>query len=1151
MFARAILLLALPLALSAQETRGTILGRVTDQSGALIAGGEVSATNVATGVTIGSKTNEAGNYLLPYLLTGTYTLHAQFAGFKKFTREGIQVRINDTVEVNIQMEVGNFADSIDVKAETPLLATAESSLGQVVDERRVMELPSFGSSPMVLVQLAPGVINSTDMRLAKAGSFSINKNSQFATDGAGTYNNEFTLDGVSNTQAQGTSARVGFIPPSSAVAEFKVQTSSYDSSVGHTVGSLVNVSTKSGTNTLHGEAYWWLRNSALDTPNIFQNRAAQKLPVYQDNRYGLAASGPVKLPHLYDGKNKSFWFYAWEANQFGIPQSFTNTVPTEAMRQGDLSALLALGANYQVYDPLTTVTAPGGRFSRQPIPGNLIPRNRLDPVAQNILKFYPLPNQAGTRDSRNNYFRTTKALEKTWVHMGRFDHAFSQNHRVFLRLSKDFWEEDKNHSFDSDAVGIVLNRENHGLSFDDVYVFNPTFLVNFRYGITRATFTERRGSRGFNLSSLGFSQRLVSLIDKNLAAFPNVQAGSLTQLSNWESGDGGNYSMTHSAAGTFTKLRGDHNFRFGADFRVYRENQGRYPIDVAPQLAFSTSYTRGPLDNSPSQPVGGELASFLLGVPSGELDRTATLAEQDKYFGLYLQDDFKAAKRLTLNFGLRYELESPVTERFNRSVAHFAYDQPSPIEAQARANYAKAPIFELPPDQFRVLGGLTFVGVGGNPRTYWNGRKTNFMPRAGLAWQLLPKTVLRAGYGLFYDTIGVNKTDSIQTGFSQSTPIQASLDSELTYIATTADPFPRGLLEPAGASGGLATNLGQSVSFFAVDRKQPTIQRWSFGFEQVLPGQFLAEASYVASRGSRLGINRQLNNTPAQYLSRLGVRDQKTIDFLSASSPNPFFGVYSIAGQNISRGSLLRPFPQFSGVTFNDPVGYSWYHSLQTRLEKRFSRGYTFQLSYTWSKTMEAMEFLNATDPVPYRSISSLDRTHRLVTSGIWELPFGRGRHFGTTMPRPLDFFAGGWQLNGVVQRQSGPPIGFGDVWTLFNGNPDNVKLSKDQRSVDRWFNTDAGFNKNNQQQLGSNIRVSPLRFSGIRGDGQARWDFSAIKNFRMTEKARMQFRAEVLNAWNHPNLSTPNTSPTSTAFGTITGQDVPRSWQMSLRMTF
>src|SRR4051794_21383952 len=716
--------------------------------------------------------------------------------------------INDRVDLNFELEVGQTTESIEVTADAPLLDTASSSLGQVVDQRRILELPTFGGSVMSLVQLAPGVINTTDMRLAKSGSFSINKNSQVATDGAGVYNNEFTLDGVSNTQAEGGSTRVGFIPPSAAVAEFKVQTAAFDASAGHSVGAVVNVSTKSGTNQLHGQAEWALRNSLFDAPNIFQNRAGQKPPHYTDNRWGIVAGGPVMLPKLYDGRNRTFWFYGYGGNKFGVPQSFTSTVPTLAMRGGDLSALLALGPQYQIYDPKTTVDIGGGRFQRLPFANNIIPPERLDPVAQKILSYYPLPNQAGNRDFSANYFYTPSAKEDTWDHLFRIDHNLSSNHRVFLRAHADFWEENKNHTFpDTIAAGIVLNRHNKGAAFDDVYVFSPTFLFNFRYGVEFGDFLERRLSRGFDLKTLGFSSQLTSLIDASLMTFPNMRVGTLTQLGNWESGDGGTSSLTHSFAGTFTKLLGSHNLRFGPEFRVYRQNLDRFQLDTAPLLNYETTYTRGPFDNSAAPTVGGELAAFLLGVPAGELARTASYAQQDKWFGVFLQDDWKVNAKLTLNLGLRYEYEAPVTERFDRSVAHFAFGQTSPIAAQAQANYAKNPLPELPPSQFKVMGGLTFAGAGGNPRTYWEADKADFMPRFGFAYQLAPRTTLRGGYGIFFDTVGVNKTSGQQAGFSQATPIQASLNSGLTFVATNANPLPSGLLAPQGAAGGLATNL--------------------------------------------------------------------------------------------------------------------------------------------------------------------------------------------------------------------------------------------------------------------------------------------------------------------------------------------------------
>jgi len=1137
---------------AAQDARGTIVGRVADATGAVIPGADIRVTNAATGVTITAKSNASGNFVLPYLPPGTYALTIEATGFKKYVNDAVQVRVSDTVDVNVQLQVGSVAETVEVRAETPLLATAEASLGQVIDERRVTELPLFAGNAMDLVHLAPGTVNTTDLRLRKAPFNSAP--SQFSTDGSGSNANEFTIDGVSNTYSHGTAPRVAFSPPPTAIAEFKIQTSVFDASIGHTLGSLVNVSTKGGTNELHGEVHEWLRHSALDAPTIFQNRAAKPgqrvLPLYQDNRYGISAGSPVILPKIYNGKNKTFWFWAWEANKFGDPNvgARTSTVPTEAMRRGDLSGLLALGATYQVYDPLTTKLV-GARYQRDPFPGNIIPSNRLDKVGQNILKLYPLPNQAGTRDFQNNYFVAGKALEDYWTHIARVDHVFSEKHRVSLRLHRDWWEEDKNRDFADDVNGIILNRINRGVAFDDVYVFSPTFLVNFRYGMTAQEFPEHRTSRGFDLASLGFSQELLKLTNKQLATIPNITVGSLSALSWWESGDGVTSSVTNSLNANFTRLRGNHNFRFGPEFRVYREFVNRYHTAISPVLDFNSDYTRA-TDTASAPPSGGGVTSLLMGIPSSSsyMTRSASYAEQDKYFALYLQDDYKATRKLTLNLGVRYEYESPITERFDRAVIHFLSDVASPIEAVVKAAYAKNPFPEIPADQFKVKGGLTFAGISPNPRTYWEGQKFSLLPRIGLAYQARQKTVVRAGYGIFYASIGINYSNSYQDGFSRTTPVQPTPDSGITYMASTANPFPSGLYEPLGAQGGYSTNLGQTINFYPARRRQPYAQRWSIGIQQELPGRVLFEASYVGNRTTRISVTRNLNYVPAQYLSRLPSRDQQTINYLAAQVPDPFRGTAPIyTGANRSRSNLLLPYPQFSAVNLQgDPAGFSWYHSLQVRGEKRWSRGYTMQWGYTWSKAMEATSFLNTSDPMPYRSLSDIDRTHRAVWSGQWELPFGRKRHFGANWHPAINFIAGGWQLNGVMQKQSGQPTGFGNVIYVSG----NVALPDDQRSVDRWFNTEA-FNRNSAQQLASNIRTAPFRFSGVRNHPQSRWDLSAIKNFKVTERMTMQFRAECFNVTNHPVLRGPNTTPTSAAFGTITSQEPPRSWQGALKLTF
>jgi len=1129
-----------------QDPRGAIVGRVTDSSGAVVPGVEMRATNVETGVAAAARTNESGAYSLPFLPPARYTLSAEAAGFKRFLRENIHVRVSETVEVNLKMEVGTVTETVEVRAESPLLDTTGASLGQVIDQRRVLELPMVAGNPLELTLLAPGMVEGTRYMWKPAFSFH-----QVTIEGNGGLNNDFQIDGVSNTFAELDAGRMryAFAPPAAAVREFKVQAAAYDASVGHTVGGLINVSTASGTNDLHGETHWFVRNSAFDAPDFFANKAGTRPPVYQDNRYGASAGGPVWIPRLYNGKNKTFWFYAWEANKWGSPITFTGTVPLPEQRLGDFSQLLALGSRYQIYDPATIAPAPGGRFSPMPFPGNIIPRNRLDRVGVALVNLYALPNQPGTTDGRNNYFLAMKALEDYYVHLARVDHAFHENHRVFVRLHYDFWEEDKNRHFDNDVNGLILNRINRGLALDDVYVLRPTLVFNFRYGLTQQEFPERRVSRGTSLTALGFSPALASLVDSRLATLPRVNAGGYSTIAPWETGDGTTTSLTHSFSGGFTKLQGNHNLKFGADLRVYRAFGNRFPQAVAPDFSFPSLYTRGPLDNSPAAPIGQELASMLLGIPGGSMVRSASAALQDRYLGLYWHDDFKVTPRLTVNLGVRYEREWPMTERFDRLVAGFAFDTPNPIETAARANYAQSPVPELPPDAFRVRGGLTWVGQGGIGRSPFRGESNNLMPRVGLAYQLTSLTTLRAGYGVYFDTIGVNSTRALQTGFSQPTPIQASLDNGLTFIASNANPFPNGLLPPLGPAGGLTTNLGQNLEFYWRDRTHPYSQRWSFGLQQMLAGQILAEASYVGNRGTRLPAVRNLNTTPARYLSTSPVRDPERINPLTAQVPNPFRGLHPIYGGTISRANLLRPYPHFGNITVEEPIGYSWYHSLQVRGEKRFSQGYTFQLTYTWAKLMEAVEFLNPTDPRPSEVIANIDRPHRLTLSGIWEIPVGRGRRFAS-LPAVLDFFAGGWQLGTVVVRQAGPPLGFGNA--IFNGSLSDVPLPKGERRVERWFNTAAGFNRDSREQLEWNIRTLPLRFSGIRADGRATWDFSAIKNFAIRDRAALQFRAEVYNAWNHANFREPNTSPTSSAFGTITrlGTD-PRNWQFSLKLKF
>lgn len=1131
-----LVVLCLAASLRGQDSRGSITGRVTDQSGGTVSGAAVRATNEATRVTASTTTNEAGYFAIPFLPAGSYTLTAELAGFKKFSRSGIALHVSDKAEIDIALALGTLEETVEVTSNAPLLETEAASLGQVVDERRIRDLPLFAGNPIELMYISPGIVNASGNGNMPQ-LYGPWNGVQMQSNGNGSTNNDFSIDGVTNTYARGSSRGVypAFTPPTTSVSEFRIETTSFDASVGNTIGASVNVSTKGGTNQFHGGAHWFLKNSALDAPSFFDNRAGRKPGPYRYNRAGFDIGGPVRLPR-YNGMNRSFFFYTFERNVWTVPEPRTDTVPTAKERAGDFSELLAVGANYQIYDPFSATVAPNGRLTRAPFAGNILPSNLLDPVGRSLAGYYPLPNIAGTRDGLLNFYTPAIAREDYWVQLARFDHNFNESNRLFLRLNTSSWDEDQLRRLGptNPASGVLTSSRDKGIALDYVRVWSPTLVFNLRYGATYEKKADQRASRGWDLAGMGFSPRLVSLIDSRFATIPDTALDSFARISRFWNADGSNPSLIHSFTGNFTKLMGKHNLRFGSNFRLNRTFGNRFAYATSPYLRFGASFNRGPLDNSPAAPVGQDLAAMLLGLPtaSSYMELSPSFALGSGSLGLYLQDDFRLTQELTINLGLRWEHDFRVTERYNRLVSQFDPTTANPIQAAAQANYAKNPIAEIDPANFRVLGGLKWVDQSGSGRSPFSTPNLNFMPRVGLAYQLNSATVLRAGYGMYFDSVGVTQTVPIQTGYQMSTPIQVTRDGGLTYTARLADPFPTGLLQPVGAGNGLRTNLNQPISFFKGARSTPYSQRWSLGFQRLLPLQFLVDVSYLGNRGTRLEIARNINAIPNQYLSSAFGRDQARIDSLSARLPSPFAGTDPIFGSSVSRSDLLRPYPHFSQITFDDGVGYSWYHALQVRAEKRFSRGFTFQAAYTFSKLMEAVQFLNAADAMPYESLASMDRPQLISLTGLWELPFGRGRYFGGGMSRPLDIIAGGWQYGVVYRYQSGPALEFGDA--IFTGDLKSLPLPADQRTPDRWFNINAGFNRIVAEQRDSNVRSFPLRFGNVRGDAQRRWDMSLQKNFTLTEKLKTEFRADFLNALNSSIFQPPNTAPTSSSFGRV-----------------
>jgi hypothetical protein len=1136
---------------SAQEARGTIQGRVVDSGGGAVPGASVEVLNLATGVVTPTTTNDEGSYRVPFLIPGVYTVTVTLQGFSKFVSDKIDVHVADLLTVDATLKVGAITDEVTVTAVAATVDRTTAELGQVVDARRIAELPIREGSPVELVILAPGVTVTTDLRSRKA-AFN-NGLSQFSTDGSGEKRNDFTIDGVSNV----ANDRVAYSPPSASVEEFKIHTSSYDAAIGNTMGAVVNLVTKSGTNDLHGQAYEWFRGSALDARPYFDKRANRPKRDYDDNRFGAAVGGPLK-------PNRTFYFGNFEANIWQGPQPQILTVPTAKMRSGDFSELLALGPQYQIYNPFTIRPHPtqAGRFTREPFPGNIIPSTLFNPVALKILDYFPAPNVAGTADGQQNFQNPTAvAYETYYTATGRIDHNLSSRHRIYGRFSWDFWEEEKDDRFDNLATGIFLNRKNRILGLDDAYTFRNNLLMNVRGGFTRQLFPERRRSQGFDLSTLGFSQGLLSLVPPDISAFPFINFDGFQDFGVSESGDGWFTTDVYSVTGSLMWLIGSHSTKFGTEFRHYIEDASRFSSAAAPQINFSNTWTRGPLDNSPAAPFGQDFASFLLGLPTGgTMSRAAAYREKSSVLSFYAHDDWRVRNNLTLNLGLRWEIEQPMTEAQDRYVSGFDFSTALPIAAAAQAAYARNPIAEVPSSQFAVRGGLLYPDTGG-PSAAWERNLGNVMPRAGFAWLATPKTSIRGGYGMFYDMLGTNRITVNQVGFSRDTTLTPSLDNGQTFVANLTNPFPTGLLEPVGSSLGLMTSVGQGVTFpFVGDVKNPLNHRWSLGFQRELPGLMMVEATYVGSFGQNLPVIRQLNAVPGQYFSTSPVRDDATNNRLTQQVPNPFAGLLpgtGLTGANVARSQLLRPYPQFTSVQAIETIGTSDYHSVQARAERRMANGVTVQVAYAWSRSMleagiltsNISGFLNDFDENPERVISPFDREHTFTSSGLVELPFGRGRRYGRSWSGATNLVLGGWQVGYIFKAQSGAPIGFGNF--LFAEGMGVDDIMADNPTVDQWFNVTA-FNRVTAQQLVSNVRTQPSRFAEVRGPGYAVLDLSLLKNVSLGGTRQVQFRLEVYNAFNRLNLGNPNTNVTNAALGTITAQNgLPRQIQLAGRLIF
>ncbi|MFB3828052.1 MAG: TonB-dependent receptor domain-containing protein [Bryobacteraceae bacterium] len=1158
--------------LPAQESRGTITGRVTDPSDAVVPGVKVTARNTATNVAAEALTNSTGSFMLPYLTPGVYDLTAELAGFATLERKGVEVLVGDKLAVDFQLKPAGVTSSIEVTAEsTPMLSTESASTGTVMDRRQIAELPLPFGNPFMLASLSPGVV-FTAANMLQIRPYDNGVVANMRVDGA-PGGNEFALDGApNNADSRGLQKgmNVSYIPPADAVQEFKMETSSFDARLGHSPGAAVNVVLKSGTNGLHGSAWEFTRFHTLVANDFYLRRAHVSPPVLSLHRYGTTLGGPVILPKIYDGRNRTFFFFAFEKMDTYQPLGSNQTVPTAAQRTGDFSAQLS--QNILIYDPFSARRATGGRIQRTPFPGNKI-AGGLDPIAQNLLKYYPAPNAPGDAQGSNNYVANDTQTDLFHSEMIRVDHNFSARHRTFARLLNNFrdspstgWAGGATYNGVNPSLGLGF-RGNVGLFLDHVYVPSPTDVIDVRAGITRYTVGNYLKAAGFDLASLGFPTSTLARFN-GARYFPTFSTTGVATLS----GGGGDFAGHNIffVQPAYTRMKGRHVLNAGYDVRAYRLNAMPAMTDAG-TYSFGNAYTKGPLDNSPAAPGPAQgLASMLLGLPTGgSINRSASSAIQSFYQGFFLQDDFKVSRRLTLNLGLRYEIEIPTTERYNRTTRGFDMATPSPIEAAARAAYAAKPDAALAPADFRVRGGLLFADSG--RRGIWETKTNLLQPRFGAVFQITPRTVLRGGWGLYMLPFGLDGLN--QPGFSQTTNIVPTLDGGLTFAASLADPFPNGVLNPAGPSAGLSTFLGQGVSFTPLQRKTGTTQRWKAGLQRELPGRWVVEVSYTETRGGDMGIAFDLNAIPRQYLSTSPVRDAAVINFLTAQIPNPMAGLLgatSLSGSTVQRAQILLPFPQFSSVISQRYDGSTRYRGMEIRANHRFRSGFTLTASYSRSRLRERLSLLNPTDASPEDRVSGEDRPNHFSVHGIMELPFGRGRRFGTGWNRVLDVFLGGWQMGGVYLIQSGRPLSPGNLY--FTGDPNKLVTTYDKRNPgapvfdtsgfyfhDAAVQTNGADNPVRQRtdsriQLANNIRTLPSVFPDFRGDHINQIDASLVKNVHIVEPLRVQLRAELINVLNQVQFNTPSLNPASADFGKITASSQlsrPRTAQFGINITF
>ena len=1174
----AFLILCLAVAAFGQEFRATISGRVTDTTGAVVPGTQINVTNLDTGVKTPTTVNADGQYTIPFLQPGKYSVSATQAGFQSYTRSGITLQSGDKIAIDISLQVGAATTQVNVSADATLLQTQSSTAGQVLTPEEVENLPANGRSPLGLAKTEYAVVPKQKNSVVQARPFDNSAASDFSVGGGASQSNEYLLNGIPNMQ--NSSRLPGFSPLQDAVSEIRVDAFQADASYGDTSNGTINLITKSGGNRFHGTLSEFNQFSAINAPVRWFQPVGTKQPATHQNQYGGTIGGPIWIPKVVNGRDKLFFFYAYEAFKGAQPNPTTTTVPTAAERNGDFSALFAAkGPSYQLYNPynakIVQITPNKPTVVRQPIPNNVLANAglKINPIAQAYLQYFPLPNVPGNVDGSANYSTVAPQIFDYNSHQGRIDYSINDSNKLFFETHRSEYVNTTGQVFPNIATGARSYTVHQGGVVDFVHTFSPKYTLDTRVGLTRTYSNSTLLNSGFDPTSLGFpgylnqtgspqSMPVITFTDPGLQSI-SANPGAQTAFD------------TIALFSALTAAEGKHTLKLGIDFRQNKNNvinvgnssnlivngQNVTSGATSGSFGFGTNWlSQGPSFAAP--PFGGSYASFLLGLPTtGSFNINPKATYNSWYFAGFIQDDWRVARNLTVNAGLRFESETSINESNNKA-SWFDPTAANTAGPFAAAAYAKNPIPELPASAFAANGGLAFASSSGRRVEYFT-PAVYVSPRIGLAYTpeaFKQKLVVHAGYGLLYSPFNDYYTPQ-NYGFSSTIAYAPTNDGYLTPATNLSNPFPASnpIVQPTGSSLGANTYLGQSISIRAPQVKGPYVQRWTLDFQYQLTPNTMFQVGYIGAHGVNSSYTNLLSAVgQLPFLSRLPGFDRDTQNNLVSTLANPFKGAPGETGtlataDTLTKFTMLQTLPQYSSVSQQLVSGGSLlFHELAVRIQKRTSHGLTINFNYQWSHNITTSQ-LNNGGALFYGGNASDFPTH-VSLAGTYLLPFGKNQHFfGSTNP-VVNALIGGFTINGIytylsgAMLQWGGPGGNGAPY-FANGTQYDSRLKIRPRNYNAALDTSL-FALAGLQPTQYNLRTFPLFYG--RQDGTNILNASILKDFSFGERVKLQYRFEAYNALNRNEFGAPNVTPNSSSLGKINSTvGLPRVLQQGLRLVF